>query len=601
MLADEMESTVRSMREQGTMQALAGRASQVGTQVALIVTDTVGGALGSTSGPNASATISAHSGMSSNYADIIAGKTVAANSAKGDRDREAPGVRCGGQSSGADAYGRHDTTSTARHDNASAGGNATRAPSAEAVATAQTLASAPKAPPLPAETIAAFFKEFRSGDAANAKCFDCGRKSTEWASISFSILICISCSGRHRQMGTHISRIRSCNMDIWTERQLQIFRHGGNARFAEFLEANGVVRSSDFQCYHTQAAEWYREAWIKNRTLERPVPPPPAGIVVGPCGVAARRTPVSGPADLLDLGTQPAAGDLLDFGMDAAPVAPAPTKPSSAPTVDLLDFAGDIATGPGSGPMLPQASNPQDADFFSFGMTSSGGPTAGVGVGSTAASLLPFDALGGNCLGSSHLGGSGCGSGACSGGSGVGGGGADWSALMMSGGKAPEGRAASSIDAQSVVAAAFGATSLPAGGFGTGMQQQVEPGLGATTAATFATEDACSVFSLSGTQHMNAFSDATQHFGMAPLVQQQGALPMPAFNATNAALPSATAMPGAMNGPPMYMHDQSRHNNLPMASGPAAAVPEANKAQPPAKVESGDAEAFAMALQKWGM
>ncbi len=37
----------------------------------------------------------------------------------------------------------------------------------------------------------------------------------EWASINLGILICLECSGVHRSLGTHISKVRSLTLDKW--------------------------------------------------------------------------------------------------------------------------------------------------------------------------------------------------------------------------------------------------------------------------------------------------------------------------------------------------------------------------------------------------
>lgn len=39
-----------------------------------------------------------------------------------------------------------------------------------------------------------------------------------------------SCSGIHRGMGTHISRVKSVDLDAWTDEQLQSVLRWGNSR-----------------------------------------------------------------------------------------------------------------------------------------------------------------------------------------------------------------------------------------------------------------------------------------------------------------------------------------------------------------------------------
>ncbi|KAG0650656.1 csx2 [Hyphodiscus hymeniophilus] len=55
----------------------------------------------------------------------------------------------------------------------------------------------------------------RDADQGNCWCADCGSGiKTEWVSINLAIILCIECSGIHRSLGTHISKVRSLTLDI---------------------------------------------------------------------------------------------------------------------------------------------------------------------------------------------------------------------------------------------------------------------------------------------------------------------------------------------------------------------------------------------------
>ncbi|KAJ6781217.1 hypothetical protein PWT90_09504 [Aphanocladium album] len=55
----------------------------------------------------------------------------------------------------------------------------------------------------------------RDNDQGNCWCADCGSGSkVEWVSINLGIILCIECSGIHRSLGTHISKVRSLTLDI---------------------------------------------------------------------------------------------------------------------------------------------------------------------------------------------------------------------------------------------------------------------------------------------------------------------------------------------------------------------------------------------------
>uniref|UniRef100_UPI00358F5CA4 stromal membrane-associated protein 1-like n=1 Tax=Myxine glutinosa TaxID=7769 RepID=UPI00358F5CA4 len=58
----------------------------------------------------------------------------------------------------------------------------------------------------------------------NKYCADCEAKATEaprWAAWNLGIFICIRCAGIHRNLGVHISRVKSVNLDQWTIEQLE--------------------------------------------------------------------------------------------------------------------------------------------------------------------------------------------------------------------------------------------------------------------------------------------------------------------------------------------------------------------------------------------
>jgi hypothetical protein len=57
-------------------------------------------------------------------------------------------------------------------------------------------------------------------------CADCGLAGPEWASQSLGIFICVECSGVHRQMGTHLSRVKSVRLDNWKLPEVEDMRVG---------------------------------------------------------------------------------------------------------------------------------------------------------------------------------------------------------------------------------------------------------------------------------------------------------------------------------------------------------------------------------------
>lgn len=65
--------------------------------------------------------------------------------------------------------------------------------------------------------------------SGNRICADCGSSDPKWVSLSLGVFICIKCSGVHRSLGVHISKVLSVNLDEWTDEQVDTLVHmGGN-------------------------------------------------------------------------------------------------------------------------------------------------------------------------------------------------------------------------------------------------------------------------------------------------------------------------------------------------------------------------------------
>ncbi|KAH9698328.1 ADP-ribosylation factor GTPase-activating protein AGD3 [Citrus sinensis] len=65
----------------------------------------------------------------------------------------------------------------------------------------------------------------------NDRCADCGAPEPDWASLNLGVLVCIECSGVHRNLGVHISKVRSLTLDVkvWEPSVITLFQSLGNA------------------------------------------------------------------------------------------------------------------------------------------------------------------------------------------------------------------------------------------------------------------------------------------------------------------------------------------------------------------------------------
>ncbi|GMM37116.1 hypothetical protein DASC09_044410 [Saccharomycopsis crataegensis] len=75
--------------------------------------------------------------------------------------------------------------------------------------------------------------------AANKNCADCKvATNPRWASWNIGVFVCIRCSGIHRSMGTHISKVKSIDLDSWTDDQVQSMVAWGNEKANVYWEHN---------------------------------------------------------------------------------------------------------------------------------------------------------------------------------------------------------------------------------------------------------------------------------------------------------------------------------------------------------------------------
>ncbi|CAI5973794.1 unnamed protein product, partial [Closterium sp. NIES-65] len=66
--------------------------------------------------------------------------------------------------------------------------------------------------------------------SGNDRCADCSRAHPDWASLNLCVLLCIDCSGVHRNLGVHRSKVRSLTLDVkvWTAPLVRLMAIVGN-------------------------------------------------------------------------------------------------------------------------------------------------------------------------------------------------------------------------------------------------------------------------------------------------------------------------------------------------------------------------------------
>lgn len=101
----------------------------------------------------------------------------------------------------------------------------------------------------------------------NSVCCDCGQPDPRWASINLGITLCIQCSGIHRSLGVHFSKVRSLTLDTWEPELLKLMCELGNGAINQIYEA----RREELGARKPQPGDPRQEieAYIKAKYVER--------------------------------------------------------------------------------------------------------------------------------------------------------------------------------------------------------------------------------------------------------------------------------------------------------------------------------------------
>uniref|UniRef100_A0AC35UCV7 Centaurin-gamma-1A n=1 Tax=Rhabditophanes sp. KR3021 TaxID=114890 RepID=A0AC35UCV7_9BILA len=106
----------------------------------------------------------------------------------------------------------------------------------------------------------------------NNYCADCNALKPDWASLNLGTLICIECSGVHRNLGTHISKVRSLELDEWPIEYLSVMKAIGNDVSNRLWEHHALKeKKPSFDASHEAKEAWIRAKYEQKRFLP-PIP-----------------------------------------------------------------------------------------------------------------------------------------------------------------------------------------------------------------------------------------------------------------------------------------------------------------------------------------
>lgn len=98
----------------------------------------------------------------------------------------------------------------------------------------------------------------------NRDCADCQSRAPRWASVNLGIFICMQCSGIHRSLGVHISKVRSTTLDTWLPDQVAFMKSMGNEKSNSYWEAELPPNFDRSRIATFIRAKYEEKRWVPN-------------------------------------------------------------------------------------------------------------------------------------------------------------------------------------------------------------------------------------------------------------------------------------------------------------------------------------------------
>ncbi|KAJ3406652.1 hypothetical protein HDU80_010764 [Chytriomyces hyalinus] len=199
--------------------------------------------------------------------------------------------------------------------------------------------------------------------ADNRKCVDCRKKDPRWASWNIGVFMCIRCSGVHRSIGTHITKVKSADLDAWTPEQIANMLKWGNAKanaYWEHLLPAGFEGPPE-----SSIDQWIRDKYDGKRFAMRGPMPDPDSIPL-PEGISSVNNAAAAAATATGsiLPRAPTAS-FAQFPPQQQPAQKA--QPATNASQDLFDaFQGPSTAAPQQQPQQQQQVNNIKSDIMSL-------------------------------------------------------------------------------------------------------------------------------------------------------------------------------------------------------------------------------------------
>lgn len=99
---------------------------------------------------------------------------------------------------------------------------------------------------------------------SNLICADCDAPNPDWASLNLGVLVCIECSGVHRSLGVHVSKMRSLKLDSLSKPEARLLLAMGNERVNPIYEA-GISLQQGWKKPEQGDSRQLKDNWIKSK------------------------------------------------------------------------------------------------------------------------------------------------------------------------------------------------------------------------------------------------------------------------------------------------------------------------------------------------
>jgi len=196
-------------------------------------------------------------------------------------------------------------------------------------------------------------------DEDNKYCVDCDNKGPRWASWNLGLFLCIRCAGIHRNLGVHISKVKSVNLDSWTPQQVASMQQMQNSKARAVYEA-GIPE--DFRRPQTDSAveAFVRQKYEKKKFIQpnwQPSKPPdfPIGFEQGDESAinlskakveVAKKVVLPARSPTAPATSRPAVAKTEPPRPVTAPSPSSSVPASTSASADLLGLMGSTATVP---------------------------------------------------------------------------------------------------------------------------------------------------------------------------------------------------------------------------------------------------------------